>query len=214
MSERIRVLIVDDQPLMRLGLGVLLQAQLDMQVVGHAANGEAAVLQAQRTQPDVIILDMHMPGIDGLAALSEIKQMLPEARCIMLSDLADAEQVVQAVKAGAEGFLLKDVDPDDLLDAIRAVYMGQDALSPAATRQLMDAYQTYPVAPGQDGTLTPAEFRVLRLLAQGLSNGEIGSALGVSARTVSSHVQHILDKLGVHNRVEAALYARDHGLTA
>jgi DNA-binding NarL/FixJ family response regulator len=214
MLPRIRVLIADDHPLARLGVETLLRAQPDMQVVGQAEDGEEAVHTALLTQPDVVLLDVHMPGKDGLTVLREIKQALPEARCLMLTATVDPSQVLQAVQAGAVGYLLKDASPDDLLGAIRAVYAGQGALSPAATRQLIDAYHAFPGAERPDVVLTPSERRVLGLLARGLSNQEIANNLGVSVRTVTTHVQHILDKLGVENRVQAALYAREHGLSA
>jgi DNA-binding NarL/FixJ family response regulator len=210
MSRRIRVLIADDHPLVRAGLVALLQAELDIHVVGQAANGDEAVRDALLTRPDVVLLDVYMPGKDGLTALREIKQTLPEARCIMLTGFDDAAPVLQAVEAGADGFLSKQAAPDELVRAIRAILQGEAVLDPAATRHLIGAYHARPDAP----SLTTTELRVLRLLATGLSNRDLARDMGVSVRTVTSHVQHILDKLGVQNRVEAALYARDHGLTA
>jgi DNA-binding NarL/FixJ family response regulator len=184
-----------------------------MQIVGQAANGEEAVRQALRIRPDVIVLDVRMPVMDGIQALIELKQALPTACCLMLTSFDDAEQVLQAIRAGAAGFLHKDAGPDELLRAIRAVYRGEGALNAAATRQLINAYQVLEGGEHHEAKLTLAEVEVLKLLAKGLSNRELANELGVSVRTISTHVRHILDKLGAQNRVQAALYAREHGLT-
>jgi DNA-binding NarL/FixJ family response regulator len=210
---RISVLIADDHPLVRLGLETVLQREPGMEVVAIAADGAEAVRQAHRTRPDVILLDIQMPVKDGLTALREIKQTVPGARCIMLTGFDDPEHVLQAIEAGADGFLAKQGDLDDLLQAIRMVHAGQGALAPAAARQLITAYQVRTGAVPAAAALTPAELQVLRLLTNGSSNQKIASDLGVSVRTVATHVQHILDKLGLQNRVEAALYAREHGFT-
>jgi DNA-binding NarL/FixJ family response regulator len=214
ISQSIRVLIADDHPLVRLGMDAMLRTQPDIHVVGHAVDGEEAVRQAHITRPDVILLDVRMPGKDGLTALLEIKQTLPAAHCVMLTSFDEAQLVLQAVKSGAEGFLLKDISPDELLRAIRAVYAGHGALGPAATRQLIHAYQTFPAAQPAGATMTPSELQVLKLLGRGSSNREIGRELGISIRTVTTHVRHIMDKLGVQNRVQAALYAREYGFTS
>jgi DNA-binding NarL/FixJ family response regulator len=214
MSQRIRVLIADDHPLARMGLVTLLQAQPDIQIVGQAGDGEEAVRQARLTLPDVTLLDVCMPVKDGLAALREIKQTLPDVRCLMLTGFDDAERVLRAIEAGADGFLVKQGGTEDLLRAIREIHRGAAVLDPAAARHLIGAYQGRPGTARGATALTSAELRVLRLLARGLSNRDLARDLGVSVRTITSHVQHILDKLGVQNRVEAALYARDHGLTA
>jgi DNA-binding NarL/FixJ family response regulator len=185
-----------------------------MQLVAQAADGNEAVRLALLTQPDVIVLDMDMPQKDGVTALLEIKQALPAIRCLMLTSANDSQQVLQAIKAGAAGCLLKDVGPDELLRAIRAVYHGEGALDPATTRQLIDAVQSHQgTPPVHEAKLTAAEVRVLRLLTRGLSNRELANQLGVSERTVTTHIRHILHKVGAQNRVQAALYARDHGLT-
>jgi DNA-binding NarL/FixJ family response regulator len=206
------VLIADDHQLARLGLVTLLQGQPDMEIVGEAADGEEAVRLALLTRPDLILLDVSMPGKDGLAALRELKQTLPEARCIMLTGFDDPKHVLQAVEAGADGFLSKLAVPEELLRAIRAVHQGEAVLDPAAARHLISVYQAGPAAVDGVAALTPAEVRVLKLLATGLSNAELATKLGVSVRTITTHVQHILDKLGLQSRLEAALYARDHGL--
>jgi DNA-binding NarL/FixJ family response regulator len=184
-----------------------------MQIVGQAADGDEAVRQVLRLHPDVVVLDVRMPVKDGIEALIEIKEALPAARCLMLTSFDDPEQVLQAIRAGAAGFLHKDAGPDELLRAIRAVYRGEGALNAAATRQLINAYQILEGAESQDVKLTAAEVEVLKLLTKGLSNRELANELGVSVRTISTHVRHILDKLGAQNRVQAALYAREHGFT-
>jgi DNA-binding NarL/FixJ family response regulator len=212
-SESVTVLIADDHPLVRLGMESVLRAQPDMQIVGQAADGDEAVRQVLRLHPDVVVLDVRMPVKDGIEALAEIKEALPAARCLMLTSFDDPEQVLQAIRAGAAGFLHKDAGPDELLRAIRAVYRGEGALNAAATRQLINAYQILEGAESQDVKLTAAEVEVLKLLTKGLSNRELANELGVSVRTISTHVRHILDKLGAQNRVQAALYAREHGLT-
>jgi DNA-binding NarL/FixJ family response regulator len=211
-SERIRVLIADDHPVLRLGLETVLGMQADMEVVGQAEDGEEAVRLARATRPDVVVLDARMPHKDGLAVLPEIMRAAPGARCLMLSGFGDLDLVSQAVRLGAAGFVLKDAGMDEVLRAIRAIYRGQGALDPVVTVQLFKAYQERQHAENGLSGLTPAEVGVLRLLARGLSNREIARELGVSVRTVSSHIRNILDKLGVPNRLQAALFAREHGL--
>jgi len=213
-SAQIRVLIADDHPLVRLGLETMLRSAPDMEVVAIAADGDEAVRQALRTRPDVILLDVRMPVKDGLTALVEIKQALPAARCLMLTGSNDSQPMLQAMQLGAAGHLVKDGGMDAVLRAIRAVYHGDGALDPATTQQLITAYRARQTAARPDDDLTVAELRVLKLLTRGLSNRQIAAELGVSVRTVTSHIGHILAKLGVQNRVQAALYARERGLTA
>src|SRR5690348_375240 len=171
--EPIKVLIADDHPVVRLGIEAVLQTQPDIEVVGLAADGDEAVRQALLTRPDVIVLDVRMPAKDGLAALLEIRQVLPAAHCLMLTSFDESEQVLQAIKLGAAGFLLKDAGPEELLRAIRAVYHGEGALAPAATRQLINAYQAHDGSERRGAELTPSEVRVLKLLTRGLSNREL-----------------------------------------
>jgi DNA-binding NarL/FixJ family response regulator len=212
-SARIRVLIADDHPLVRLGLETMLGRQPDIELVGQAADGDEAVRQALRTLPDVILLDVRMPAKDGLTVLIEIKQALPAARCLMLTSFNESEQMLRAIRSGAAGFLLKDAGIDELLRAIRAVYRGEGALHPAATQQLIKAYRAFPGVEHGVDDLTPAELRVLKLLTRGLSNRQLATELRVSERTITTHIRHILDKLGMENRVQAALYACEHELT-
>jgi DNA-binding NarL/FixJ family response regulator len=206
------VLIADDHPVLRLGLETALSAQPDMQVVALAEDGDAAVRLALATRPDVVVLDVRMPRKDGLAVLPEIRRAAPGARCLMLSGFGDLDLVLQAVRLGAAGFVLKDAGMAEVLRAIRAVYHGQSALDPVVTGQLIEAYRERQDAKHGISGLTPAEVGVLRLLARGLSNRELAAELGVSVRTVTTHIRHILDKLGVPNRLQAALFARERGL--
>jgi DNA-binding NarL/FixJ family response regulator len=214
MSDVIRVLIADDHPLVRQGLEVVIGAQPDMELVAQASDGVEAVAVALATQPDVIVLDLKMPKQDGMAAMGQIREQLPEARCIILTSFTDDEQVLDAVQAGAMGFLNKDTHHDELLAAIRAVSRGDGALHPSAARVLMQSFKAAPRPSASSDALTQTERKVLQLLANGCSNRELAEVLQVSVRTVTTHVRNILDKLQLENRTQAALYAREHGLTA
>jgi DNA-binding NarL/FixJ family response regulator len=211
-SERIRVLIADDHPVLRLGLETVLGVQPDMEVVGLAEDGDGAVRLALTARPDVAVLDARMPRKDGLAALPEIMRVAPDTRCLILSGFGDLGTVMGAVRLGAVGFVLKDAGLEEVLRAIRAIYLGQSALDTVVTGQLIKAFQELQYAEHGLSGLTPAETGVLRLLTRGLSNREIAADLGVSVRTVTSHLRRILSKLGVENRVQAALYGRAHRL--
>ena len=213
MSQKIRVLIADDHPIVRQGLGVVLAAQPDMALVAEASNGQEAVDLAQETQPDVIIMDLMMPVKDGLTAIKEIDPILPATRILVLTSFPDDDSVFKAIKAGAMGFLLKDSPPENLLEAIRTVHAGQSALHPSIARKLMQEIKRPAELPPAEEHLTPRELEVLQCLAQGLSNREIAAELTVSTRTVTTHVRNILDKLHLANRTQAALYAQEKGLT-
>ena len=212
MTDNIRVLIADDHPIVRQGLGVVLAAQPDMELVAEAKDGQEAVDLAQETQPDVIIMDLKMPIKDGLTAIKEIDQLLPAARILVLTSFPDDDSVFRAIKGGAMGFLLKDSPPEQLLDAIRTVYAGESALHPSVARKLMQEIKTPTELPPSEDPLTPRELDVLQCLAQGMSNKEIGAELSVSTRTVTTHVRNILDKLHLANRTQAALYAQQKGI--
>jgi DNA-binding NarL/FixJ family response regulator len=214
MPEMIRVLIADDHPLVRQGLEVVIGTQPDMVLVAQARDGLEAVAVALNTRPDVIILDLKMPQQDGLTAMRQIREQMPEARCIILTSFTDDTQVLDAVQAGAMGFLNKDAHHDELLAAIRAVSRGDGALHPSAARVLMQSYKAASRPSASSDALTQTELKVLQLLAYGSSNRELAEALGVSVRTVTTHVRNILDKLQLENRTQAALYAREHGLVA
>jgi len=212
MAEPIRVLIADDHPVVRQGLGVVLAAQPDMELVAEAADGEEAVRKAQETQPDVIIMDLQMPVKDGLTAIREIDEAHLAARILVLTSFAEDDNVFAAVKAGAVGFLLKDSPPKQLLEAIRTVHRGESALHPAIARQLLQEIKRPSRLPLAEEPLTPRELDVLQCLARGLSNREIADELTVSVRTVTTHVRNILDKLHLANRTQAALYAVEQGI--
>lgn len=208
MADLIRILIADDHYVVRQGLAALLVARNGMQVVGEAATGREAVDLARTLLPDVILMDMIMPGMDGPQAIALIKQDNPNARILVLTSFGEGKQVATAIQAGALGYLLKDSTPDDLLHAIRSVYRGSLALTQDLALKLM---QTQP-APTPLDQLTERETDVLRLLAQGQSNQEIATHLHISMTTVRSHVSNILMKLNVSNRTQAALVAKERGL--
>jgi DNA-binding NarL/FixJ family response regulator len=213
-STLIRVLLADDHPLVLRGMEVMLRQAPDMEIVGTAMQGDEAVRLALRTRPDVAVLDVRMPVKDGLTALSEIREALPSTRCVILTGIRDADLLLQAISFGAAGYVAKNADVADLVQAIRAVYHGGGALDPVTTQQLIRAYQARQTPAHERDGLTAAERRVLRLLARGLSNRELARELGVSERTVTTHVRRILDKLALKNRVQAALYANAQEFTA
>ncbi len=208
MNDLIRVLIADDHFVVRQGLVTLLVPRNGMQVVGEAATGREAVELASKLLPDVILMDMVMPEMDGPEAITLIKQENPKARILVLTSFGDSKQVSLAMQAGALGYLLKNSSPDDLLYAIRSVYRGNLFLPQALAVELVQPQRTV-VAPDQ---LTGREIDVLRLLVKGMSNKEIASSLNISATTVRSHVSNILMKLGVSNRTQAAMIAQERHL--
>lgn len=212
MDDPIRVMIADDHPLVRQGLEVVIGTQPDMTLVAQACDGREAVALALETRPDVVLMDLKMPHLDGLAAMQQILAVLPATRCIILTSFTNDAQVIEAIAAGAMGFLNKDSHHAELLNAVRAVHRGDGALHPAAARVLMQLYKVAPHQTAASDNLTQTELKVLQLLAHGSSNRELAEALGVSVRTVTTHVRNILDKLHLKNRTQAALYAREHGL--
>jgi len=208
MTDLIRILIVDDHYVVRQGLAALLSPRNGMEVVGEAATGREAVDRARTLQPDVILMDMIMPEMNGPEAIASIKQENPKARILVLTSFGESKQVAAAIQAGALGYLLKDSSPDDLLHAIRSVYRGNLVLPQDLAVKLMQPQQTVAAL----DQLTERETDVLRLLARGQSNDEIARSLSISATTVRSHVSSILLKLGVANRTQAALAARERGV--
>ena len=218
----IRLLIVDDHAVVRQGLRTFLELQddpsaLPIEVVGEAANGVEAVDLACRLQPDVVLLDLVMPEMDGIEATSRIIEDSPDSRVIILTSFGDEDKVFPAIRAGAQGYLLKDIAPNDLVQAVCAVYLGQVQLHPDIARKLMSAVaaQEEPAgsrAPTVLGELTERELEVLRLIAEGLSNREIADKLVISDKTVKTHVSSILSKLHLGDRTQAAIYALRHGL--
>lgn len=214
MEEPITILIADDHPLIRQGLRVVIEAQPDLRLVGEAVNGGKAVQLAQALHPDIIIMDLKMPVMDGLSATREISLTVPRAQVLILTSFPDDENVYAAIKAGAVGFLLKDASAEYLLDAIRTVQGGESVLHPAIARKLMREIKEPSRLPPTTDPLTARELEVLACMAQGMSNRQIAQQLSVSVRTVSSHVRSILDKLHLANRTQAALYAVEQGITS
>ena len=213
-KKTIRLLIADDHTIVRKGLKVLLATEPDMQVVGEADNGVEAVEKASALKPDVILMDLVMPKMDGIEATRTITASLPGARVLVLTSFAADDKVFPAVKAGALGYLLKDSSPEELLEAIRKVHRGEPSLEPSIARKVLQELSN----PGQGkpttDPLTERELEVLRLIAQGLSNKEIAAAIFVAEWTVRSHVSNILAKLQLASRTQAALYALRSGIAS
>lgn len=204
----VRVMIVDDHEIVREGLETLLSEEEDMQIVAQAANGEDAVAYAAAHQPDVILMDLVMPEMDGVEAIKRIRASSPESKIIVLTSFGDDQRVYAAIQAGALSYLLKDVLKPDLLRAIRAAAQGKPTLHPEAQHALIRHAAEEP----QHARLTERERSVLHLIVQGLSNKEIAVALQLTEGTVKGYVSTILDKLGVGDRTQAAVYALKHGL--
>lgn len=210
----IRVLIADDHVVVREGLRALIEAKPDMELVGEAQDGAEAVLLAHSLKPDVILLDLVMPYMDGIEAISEIRRENPTARILVLTSFAGDDKVFPAIKAGALGYLLKDSSSQALIQAIREVYRGESSLHPTIARKLIrELNQPSPATPAES-LLTEREEAVLKCVAGGLSNQEIAETLVISQRTVSCHVSNILEKLHLVNRTQAALYALREGLAS
>jgi len=213
----IRVLLVDDQHLVREGFARLLRDVPDIEVVGEAADGSAAVEQSLCTLPDLVLMDVRMPGMDGVDATAQIVHDRPDARVLILTTFDLDEAVHRALRAGASGFLLKDTPYDQLLHAIRVVAAGESVLAPSVTRRLIEHFTPRPAPTPSDAALldrlTGRERDVLRLIAQGMSNAEIGQAIFLSEATVKTHVGRVLTKLGCRDRVQAAIFAVRTGFT-
>jgi DNA-binding NarL/FixJ family response regulator len=205
----IRLMIVDDHAIVRQGLRAIIRVMPDMEFVGEAGGGREAVELAAALRPDVVLMDLVMPEIDGVAAITQIKRNQSMIRIIALTTFAEAELVIRAVQAGADGYLLKDVDVQELARAIRTVHGGQPYLHPEATRHLLQA-TAQPSQPTEQ--LTRREQAVLGLIAGGLTNRQIADTLAISEKTVSVHVSNVLGKLGLSSRTQAALYAARIGL--
>ncbi|MEV1082156.1 response regulator transcription factor [Streptomyces sp. NPDC050211] len=218
MTAPIRVVVCDDQLLIRTGLVTIIDAQPDMEVAGECGDGQAAVDLVGRLRPDVVVMDIRMPGLDGIGATRLLAGSgVPHpAKVLVVTTFNLDEYVYEALRAGASGFLLKDAPPDRLLHGIRTVAVGAALLDPEVTRQLVGKYAAR-IRPAEDGAaqdipLTPRELEVLRLIADGLSNSEIAAALLISRETVKTFVSRILTKLGLRDRVQAVVYAYRHGL--
>jgi two-component system, NarL family, response regulator LiaR len=211
VGEEIRVLLVDDHAVVREGLRTFLELQEGIEVVGEAADGREAVRTAADLRPDVILMDLVMPRLDGVAAMRELRRRLPSSRVIVLTSFAEDDRLLPAIQAGAAGYLLKDVEPRELARAVRAAHAGEALLDPAVAARLVDAIAQPPGAPPPD-RLTARERQVLALIGRGLSNKLIARELGISEKTVKTHVGHVLAKLGVTDRTQAALHAVRAGL--
>jgi len=212
----IKVLIADDQALVRSGFRMILESRDDLEVVGEAGDGEQAIRLAGQTRPDVVLMDVRMPGLDGVSATARLTAAADPPKVIILTTYDLAEPLYAALRAGASGFLLKDVRPADLVEAIRVVAGGDALLAPTATRRLLDRFLVTDVTPaaatGSLDRLTEREREVLMLLARGASNAEIAGRLTVTEATVKTHVSAILRKLQVRDRVQAVVLAYDLGL--
>jgi NarL family two-component system response regulator LiaR len=213
-KAKIRVLIADDHTLVRRGTRALLEQIEDMDVVGEAANGAEAIAGVRRLQPDVVLMDLIMPGVDGVAATEAIVAANPGVRVIALTSFGSDDKLLPTVRAGALGYLLKDADPDALVHAIRQVARGEPYLSPDMTRRVLAQYKAQALPPSTVDPLTEREQLVLTRLASGRSNAAIAHELSVSEVTVRTHVSHVLAKLHCENRVQATLYALRCGLVS
>jgi DNA-binding NarL/FixJ family response regulator len=221
----IKVLLVDDQTLIRQGIRLLLEIEPDIQVVGQAANGRAAIEQVKALQPDVVLMDVRMPEMDGVAATRELSTRYPEVKVIILTTFEDDETVFEGLKAGARGYLLKDISSEEMAQAVRKVAAGQALIEPRITRKVLAEFSRLATATDQprssnagglsetlQGTLTDRELEVLQALAHGLSNREIAGQLVITEGTVKNHVSSLIDKLGVRDRTQAVLKGQELGL--
>jgi DNA-binding NarL/FixJ family response regulator len=213
-GELTRILVVDDHALFRVGIANILEREPDLEVVGEAVDGEDAVRRVSRELPDVVLMDVRMPRLDGIAATARIVASCPDrVRVLMLTTFSDEDAVFGSLRAGASGFLLKDAPPEDLVAAVRTVAAGQALLDPAVTRAVIQA--SLRGAPRRDAAtaqLTARELTTLQLLARGLSNSEIAEHLWLSETTVKTHVSHVLAKLDLRDRVQAVIFAYETGL--
>jgi NarL family two-component system response regulator LiaR len=212
MSETIRVLIADDHTVVRKGIRTLLLTEPGLAVVGEAVDGVEAAALYRSLLPDVLLLDLQMPRRGGLEVITELKRDFPEVHILVLTSSSDEEVVVTAVQSGALGYLMKDSTPEELVEAIHAVHNGRPFLQPSVAFKFMQAMKRPSTT--HEEPLTEREHDILRHVAHGLSNQEIADRLTISERTVRTHISHILDKLALENRTQAALYALRHGLTS
>jgi NarL family two-component system response regulator LiaR len=214
VTAPIRVLITDDHAILRKGIRALLSTEADMEVVGEAANGVEALAQARALRPDVILMDLVMPEMDGIEATRRITAELPGVHVLVLTSFAADDKVFPAIKAGALGYILKDTGPADLVQAIRQVHAGQPSLEPAVALRVLHELSHPPQQPLTPDPLTGRELEVLRLIAKGQSNKEIADQLIIAELTVRTHVSNILGKLQLASRTQAALYALKEGLAS
>jgi len=228
MSQPIKVILADDHPVVRRGLAAIVDLEDDIEVVGEAEDGAEAVALVHRLKPDVVLMDLQMPGVDGVEAIKRIQAEAPTSRVIILTTFADDDYIYSGIAAGAKGYLLKDAPPDRLIEAIRAAHRGESLLNPEVAARILERFSrlmtgqperdepdSHPPEPAQTGKLphlTPRELEVLQLLSQGARNKEIAEALVITERTVKIHVGNILGKLNVANRTEAVVVAMKLGL--
>ncbi len=209
---KIRVLLVDDHAVVRTGLKTFFDLQPDIEVVGEAADGSEGVAMARRLEPDVILMDLLMPNMDGITAIGRIKAERPETEIVTMTSFIEEEKVTSALEAGASGYVLKDAEAEEVATAVRAAFAGEVHLDPAVARLLAQRMRERKSAPQPVEPLTEREKEVLSLVGQGASNKEIATALFITERTARTHVSNILGKLGLSSRTQAALYAVEHKL--
>ena len=213
--QKIRILLADDHTILRAGLRMMLNAQPDMEVVGEAQDGRQAISEAQRLQPDVVLMDITMPDMNGIDATRQIKRMLPETKVLVLTMHENDEYVFQALRAGAAGYMLKEAADTDLISALRVIQSGQVYLSPMAQSVMVGDYLQR-VRTGEEkdsySSLTEREREILKLVAEGFTNNQIAEKLVISPKTVDTHRTHVMDKLNLHSRAELVKYAMRRGL--
>jgi NarL family two-component system response regulator LiaR len=212
--DPIRVLVADDHAIIRKGIAAVLEIVPDIELVGEARDGWEAVAQADRLRPDVILMDLVMPQLDGIEAIRRIKERHPETRILVLTTFAGEDKILPAIQAGALGYHLKDSRPEELVQAIRQVHRGESSLHPVIARKVLEELSRPSDRPPTPEPLTPRELEVLRLVAQGLENPEIAEKLVVAEATVRTHVSNITGKLHVASRTQAALYALREGIAS
>jgi two-component system, NarL family, response regulator LiaR len=212
MADPIRVLVVDDHPVVRRGIKSLLAEEGDLQVVGEAANGKDAIQQVANLHPDVILMDLVMPEMTGVEAIQHITASYPESRILVMTSFAADDKVFPSIKAGALGYLMKDSDPEDLIRMIHQVHRGELSIHPTIARKVIQELNRPPEEPLTPDPLTERELEILQLLAQGVENKEIARRLVLREATVRTHVSNILSKLHLANRVQATLYALRKGI--
>ena len=214
MGQAIRVLVVDDHDIVREGLRAMLESKGGIEVIGEAGDGEQAVIQVRRLQPDVILMDLEMPRKNGISAIYDIIAEQPDARILVLSSFSDDSQIVESMRAGALGYLLKTAKLDDLTTAIRQIYNGETPLNPLVARRLVASISSPRAEPRLIEVLTDRELMILPMVVRGMTNKEIGDRLGIALRTVGTHIGNMIHKAEVENRVQLSMLAVRQGLTS
>lgn len=214
MEQAIRVLVVDDHAIVRQGLRAMLESKGDIVVIGEAGDGDQAIIQSRLLMPDVILMDLEMPHKNGISAIQDIIAEQPDARILVLSSFSDDSQIVESMRAGALGYLLKTAKLDDLVKAIRQINKGETPLNPLVARRLLVSISSTRVEPRLLEVLTEREIMILPLVMRGMTNKEIGDRLGITLRTVGTHIGNMIRKAGVENRVQLSMLAVRQGLTS